>query len=67
MLRKGLSCLLALALGWMGAAGAGFAQDAAKPLAVFSYAGYDRTMKTIELFGQLAGRPDQAAGIDAMF
>lgn len=66
MLRNGLIWVLVLALGWMGVAGACCAQDATKPLAVVSYAGYDRTMKAIELFGQLAGKPDQAAGIDAM-
>lgn len=66
MLRKGLMCVLALAFAWVGVAGHAIAQDDTKPLAVVSYAGYDQTMKTIELFGQLAGKPDQAAGIDAM-
>jgi hypothetical protein len=65
MLKKGLIWLLVLAF-CVGAVGLTSAQDAAKPLAVVSYAGYDRTMKTLEFIGQLAGKPDLAAGMEQM-
>jgi hypothetical protein len=42
------------------------AQDRNKPLAVVSYAGYDRAMKTLEFIGQLAGKPEMAAGMEQM-
>lgn len=65
MLRKALVSLLVLAFS-VGMVGRTLAQDGGKPLAVVSYAGYDRTMKTLEFFGQLAGKPDLAPGMEQM-
>lgn len=65
MLRKGLVWMLVLAF-CLGMVGLAPAQDSGKPLAVVSYAGYDRAMKTLEFVGQLAGKPDLATGLEQM-
>lgn len=65
MLKKGLVSLLVLAFS-VGVLGQAVAQDVGKPLAVVTYAGYDRTMKTVEFLGQLAGKPDLASGVEQM-
>lgn len=64
MLKKGFGWMLVLAV-LAGMIGLAPAQDG-KPLAVVSYAGYDRAMKTLEFIGQLGGKPDLATGMEQM-